>query len=188
MKTLLTILLVWMICINMKGQEVVVYKTYQDFQNNTGEKYDKFLNYLGKFKFEKGGEKIKISYEDLWGFKVAGELFMMYGEGKHAYPYKVFIIGSKLCYYEDGFKFLGNILKESTFKTDKGATISYVSKDLQSKVMPIRYTGFDGSENKKGMADLKKALPGPDYQSFFECLNGSVYYFILRDCTRKFVQ
>ncbi|MCW3084165.1 MAG: hypothetical protein JWP12_1531 [Bacteroidetes bacterium] len=188
MKTKFVFFFVLLICVSLKAQTVIIYKTYEDFQNNNGEQYDSLKNaWASHFHMAllKDGKRIAVEGKNFWGFKYGDALFRV---NKGA-AYRVLTYGPKLCYYEDGYAYIVSIMhKESMVSFENGMPVSFISTSLNSELITLFRTVHDYKHEEKQIEKLRTKLAGPVYDDFFKCINGSLFIDVLRACTQKFEQ
>jgi hypothetical protein len=175
-------------CINKVAAQVTVYKTYDEYKNNTGKEYDNSYGYYGMsgsdafggfivyFNNEKSG-KLEIKCGQVWGFKYDGRLFRT---GPKDAPFWVRKIG-KLCFYGNGHDELPKIRGGSESNVILAGAEDYVSKDLQSKlvVFPIH-------DLKKLPAALKEARRQfPEANELLDCIGAATISEDIDDCINK---
>ena len=182
MNTKIKVLLILSILfISLKvSADVVVYRTYEDFQNEDGEEYDDYRSYIhtmGSYTiiFMNNGKKVKIRCRDMWGFTYDDVLFRMDGN----LATRVVSIGT-ICYYENGTANLDMIkYKKKTGEFAYGH-FCYISKTLDSKLIPMPAVLAGKSE----INEFKKQHPECD--TLFKCLDNNYHYTKVRPCVEEF--
>lgn len=164
--------------------QVVVYRTFEDFQNEIGEEYDSLHDYSTFFNqikliFKKGKKKVKIPCKKMWGFSYKNALFRVHK--KYSQPARVISFG-KIVYYENGIAHL-SMLKfgESFGQYDKGYA-GYFSKSINSEMVPIPTQIL--SDAKRAIRRFKKEHP--EYKELFDCLGKNYTQYNISPCLEKF--
>lgn len=169
-------LFIFLFISTLASSQTIVYRTFEDLQNKKGEEYGEldydFYGDKWKLVFEKGGQKIKIRCEEIWGFEYKGGLFRIDTQIGKALPIRVIAIG-KLVYYENGpahIKMLRNESNSSTYGDFDGYA-TYISKTLTSELVPIEKSTIMSHNIKvaKSIKDFRKV--NTEYEDFFNCLN-----------------
>ena len=164
--------------------EVVIYKTYQVYKDDKGEKYDDYHGFQHTkgnviLSFLKDDKKTKIACKDMWGFKYNDILFRT--DVKNNQPVRVVVVG-KICYYENGIAHLGMIRD----KKDEGSftigNFCYLSKDLNSELLPMPKAMI--MESKKEVNKFKAG--NPQYKELFDCIEKNYTYQHVRTCVDEF--
>lgn len=165
--------------------QLTIYKTYDDYKNNTGKEYDNSYGYYGMggsdafggfiviFKSDKSG-KIEVKCGQVWGFKYDGRLFRT---GPKEAPFWVRHIG-KLCFYGNGHDELPKVRGGYWSNVIQAGAEDYISKDLQSKffVFPIH-------DLKKLPAALKEAKKQfPEDTKLLDCIGNATIIEDIEDC------
>ncbi|PCH96853.1 MAG: hypothetical protein COB85_03235 [Bacteroidetes bacterium] len=160
--------------------QVIVYKTYEDFQNKIGEKYDDYKS--GGYKrivLMKDGKKVRLDMKSMWGFTYEDALFRI-----HA-PYgqcvRVLALG-KVCYYENGMAHLSMIKNKSKSGESLGGWHCYISKTISSELRPFPYTMV--AKSRRDLNAFKAA--NSEYDRLFECIEKDYSYLNVRPCVDKF--
>lgn len=184
MKIFISILFAIFLCSHLSGQQVIVYKTYDDYKNNTGKEYQEFTRYIftnlsGSLVVKNGNEKSMIRWRDVWGFKINFFVYRIF-EGE---AYRLVVPGPKLYYYDDGKTHIAGELG-NRYDISNGIPTSFLSKTLESDIITVFRTSHAYDETKQ-IEKLKKKLPEPEYKSFFDCLGTSVFGPVLVDCVKK---
>jgi len=182
MKTIITIFFL-IISISLQSQ-IIVYRTFEDFQDDKGEMYDSYLRNtqaLGKIIliFKKGRKKIRIRCRDIWGFTYDDAFFRI--DTKQDLPTRVLSIG-KIVYYENGFAHLG-ILKHNIHTGWYGKGYAgYFSEDINSEMVPVPSQPMSAA--KRAIRKFKEKHP--EYSELFECLGKDFSQENLHPCLEKF--
>lgn len=161
--------------------QVVVYNTLAQYQDNTGDMYDAYLD-IGrgpnpKIKFQRHGEKVKIQAKTIWGFKIEGDLFRIEAED---YSPVMLKRAGKIVYYENGYSGLHLIKYYSTI-FDQGS-YSYVSERIDSEIVAFPMTLIS---SKKKILNFSEEHP--EYRMFFDCIGNDFYdYQKVRSCLQLF--
>ena len=155
--------------------QLIIYKTYDEYKNKGGEKYDEsytydhgsgsdsFGGYIVVFSNDKK-DKVKITCGKIWGYSYKGMLFRI-TESKKV-PVALLNMG-KVCYYENGFAYMKTAGADSAQSVNIYlGGVSYLSKDLQSEVILIP-TGYS-SEGASEMKKFKKEHP--ETSEMVDCL------------------
>ncbi len=189
MKNVLLSFLLLIVCFCTNAQ-TIVYKTYENFEKNEGEKMEEdfyktregTFGHSVKFK-DANGKVTKYSPKDLWGFLYKGHLFRSV-KGELAMLQDTGTIN----FWLNGFASL-SLLADSTrkqgyyFESESQCYLS--SGDINAKLyrMPVSILVMrDWKEFKKDF---------PDYDDFVECTpfsqpHWSDNYIKIRECVKEF--
>lgn len=164
--------------------QITVYRTYEDFQNKSGEKYDDYHSYshsLGSVKltFKKAGKKFKIRCRDIWGFSYKDAFFRI--DKKYNQPTRVLSIG-KIIYYENGVAHLSMVKNNNESGQFTIGYFCYVSKSITSELIPM--PGQLISDARKKIKKFKEK--NPEYKELFDCIEKNYNYLNVRPCIEEF--
>jgi hypothetical protein len=147
---------------NSAKAEIVVYKTYADFQSKTGEHYDSYFGWKHALNsisliFKKNGENVSVKTANIWGFVDGNSIYRIDHVGPAEIPYLLVSTG-KINYYENGIAHL-KLRKNQTFGGECEVGLAWAfSIDLNSDVLV---------HSKKNEQALMEASPA--YKEFFDC-------------------
>lgn len=142
-KFLLLLTSLFCLCNTLFAQDtIIVYNSYSNFLNNTGEIYTdcSSVSWSGggsvkmKLKNKKAGTKRKVKCSQVWGFSFNKNLFRSYPEP--AQVVKLYNIGD-LCYWENG---LGNLSALWDKSSEADYSIGYknfISKTIDSPLIAL---------------------------------------------------
>lgn len=164
--------------------DVIIYKSYDSYKKDIGERYDDYKSYYHtngnvKLKFLKDGKKVKINCKDIWGFKYNDVLFRI--DKRHTQPTRVISVG-KICYYENGVAHLQMMKKNTTEGNFSVGYYCYVSKNLNSELIPM--PGSLISDARKKIKRFKAA--NSQYKKLFDCIEKNYHYKNVRPCVEAF--
>jgi hypothetical protein len=199
LKLIFPILFVFSFCSLYGNKSLIIYETYEDYINNTGEVIEGDFKYAGteasfgktltKFKNKdkstsKENNKIKIDGKKIWGFKHKGVLFRTI----NGVPQWVATQG-ELIYYENGVLKLFNLNlgnNNAPWWEEYGYECG-ISKDLTSEFI---YIPPGLKIGKSYIKDLKKFIDkNPSCESFYNCvINHHVYVKDIRRCAERFTK
>ncbi len=169
-------------CQNVSEKSLIVYKTYEDFMNNTGLNLGTITNYVSgtwgdnKIVIKRGNKEDKINMNQYWGFRVDDYIFRMNKDGIKL-PLLVLKKDEKI-FYADGYLYYNKIM----FDRDEGSSIResdgyFYSDNLNSEVFEITKIIKNEKDNpklKELIECIKKAKKRYGVQSKFngysECL------------------
>lgn len=185
MKTIITIISLGIATsLAIAQSNLKVYKTYEDFLNDKGEEctFKKIywpsavgIGVVAK----KGDEKVKINSKNAWGYKFKEALFRF--DRAHNQPVRVVSVG-KIVYYENGQANMEMVEKESEYGSYKYGYQCYVSKNLNTDIVPL--DTYILSDTKSKVAIFKKEHP--EYNELFDCLGKRYEYKKARTCVTEF--
>lgn len=183
-KNKLILILLLMLLTSIAKTQVVVYRTFEDFQNEIGEEYDDYhscSHTMGnvKLKFKKGGKKIKIHCKDLWGFTYKDAFFRIHK--KHSKPTRLISLG-KIAYYENGVAHLTMIKNNKDSGSFSIGYFCYLSKNIGSELIPMPTNLI--SDVKKDIKNFKEKHP--EYKDLFDCIEKDYHYLNVRPCIKEF--
>jgi len=185
MKKINSTLILFLILMSLfSNAQVTVFRTFEDFQNEEGEMYDDYHSYLHKMgavtlKFINDKNKVKIHCDDMWGFIYKDVLFRI--DKRTSQPTRV-INSGKIIYYENGIAHLGMIRDNTTKGSFSIGYYCYLSKDINSEMVPFPTTLI--SDARKKINNFK--LDNPEYNELFDCIEKNYNYQNVRICTVKF--
>lgn len=175
----ISLILLLICCFQKIHSQVIVFRTYEDFKNERGEKYDEYNSYLmsmGKvtLSFLRDNNKYKIKCKDIYGFIYKDVLFRIDEFSKQ--PARLMSHG-KIFYYENGLGHL-DILKHNKETGLSPSPLSvFFSKSINT---PVVATG-----TRKPYNNFKKYHP--EYNELFNCIDESRYYVETgRRCVAQF--
>ena len=163
------IVLFTLIVMFAKGEDVIVYKTYDDYKNKKGIVYDELKTYgnTGRFtmKVAKDGTKVKYSWKDFWGFSYKNKLFRSTSISGIV---MLVMDGKKILYYENGLAHLAMLYSDSSSGGASGS-VCFFSKTIISEIylIPTPFVMTAGSK-KKAYKDFKSK--NLEYSSLFKCI------------------
>ena len=192
MKNLKLIILITFILSSIfSNAQVTVYRTFDEYKNGKGQEFDNLKNYKQidakiRLVLSKNNIESAIICKDIWGFMYKNSLFRV-DKDNSGYSLAMVVATGKLVYYENGLAHLRMLYHEtnsSSYDSFDGYA-AYISKDLNSFMVPIEkasvYTHH--IKVKKGIKKFKKEYP--QFNDFFDCLRN---YNIetVRRCIAKF--
>jgi hypothetical protein len=144
-------------------KKLIIYKTYSDFINKSGEDFGFIKMYgnamFGGFAFDlvKDNKEIKVKVNQYWGFSIGEYFFRMYNSKK--IPICIIKNQFDLFFYADGYLYFGIAIWDKDIGVTEENTDGYFySQDLTSKVYEI--------------TDLSKIKnPSPELSTLIECIN-----------------
>lgn len=156
--------------------QIELYKTYEDFKNNNGVKYEGDIKFISTDKItslEKAfiqmqNPEQRIRTDSVWGFKYK-EVVFRYSKGVLYIPIAVVSVG-KIVYYENGPAYVDMLKKnktKGTYQLGLEGGDFYFSKSLESQA----YTTLN--------RELVPFLKLPEYADLYQCLS--------KDCSYKFL-
>ena len=182
------IVLSFIFAFNAQAQ-LTIYKTYDDYKNNIGEKHDnsyEFVRFGGGtgspgyllFFKNKNGDKIKIICGEIWGFTFKNDLYRI---GVDRVP-AVLVSNNKICFYKDGY---AHLLALSERPIQILGSEYYLSKDLKTDIisLPLYKTK---ANNKLAVAIKKFTSQYPDTRELLNCFGGADNWDDMLDCFNKF--
>lgn len=183
-KVKLIIVLSFLLVRFITSAQITVYRTYEDFQNKTGEEYDDYLGYshsIGTVKLilKKDDKKIKIHCRDLWGLNYKDAFFRI--DKKYNQPTRI-ISSGKIVYYENGIAHLSMIRDNSESGKFSIGYFCYVSKSIDSELIPM--PGELISDARKKIKKFKEE--NPEYKELFDCIEKNYNYINVRPCIVEF--
>lgn len=158
--------------------QVEVYRTFQDFENDNGEKFDdldiyyfdKPENRLDYYKFYKNRTKIKS--KDIWGFKYKNSLFRIDHDNPRHSSARV-IVKNKLVYYENGrshLEMLESGRSSASYSQFQGYS-AYISLNLNSMMIVLDEYIHGLAGKKRAKKRIRKFRDeNPEFNEFFDCL------------------
>ncbi len=198
MKNILGFLLLFLFPILLQAQDsLVLYQTFEDYQQNKGELKTGDFIYRGvtsPFRkryitlidktpdIPKDQKKIKIYPKGMWGFKLNNALFRI--KDKSDVPYCLLSTG-KFFYYENGLVHIKILLSRKPINeahiVDTWGGVAYFSTEINSKLILLPGFGqIGGSRSNNKLIHKYPAL-----KEFFTCAKG-YRYPKLRNCVEKF--
>lgn len=182
MKKATTLILALIAFINSYAQQVVVYTSHYEYENNKGTKYTGEINYRPNFvsgrnnnnyqpylQIKEGKEKNKVDIIDAWGFKYKGILFK---RDTVSNLFFALLSEGKVYYWENAiilFKELDDVWY-NTQNVDYGKGV-FISTDINA---PSQYYVLD---KKKATGSTytskynKLFEMNPTLQSFLDCID-----------------
>lgn len=184
------VLIISLFCSCLASSQVSIYKTYEDFQNGSSIDYDnlkKLLLYDQQVKLLLSSDGVvkKLGTKDIWGFLYKDVLFKVDHESGGHDLVRVMSKG-KLTYYENGWAHIQMIFhkRNSAFFNAKQGYESYVSKDLNSLLIPLSH-GANYIDIKRAKKRRKNFLEKyPEYNELIKCAKNSGIERIRRCVTR----
>lgn len=121
--------------------QIKIYKTFEDFQNKKGIDVDEIREITGgmnkgAIKTKTGKEKTTYYAKDIWGFTYKDVIFRSSISGNFKTFARVKIVGD-YCFYENAQAHLYMLKNNTTFAIYYDGFRYYISKDLNSIVVPI---------------------------------------------------
>jgi len=160
------------------GQSVIVYRSFDEYKSDKGQKYDRFEKVthspFGKYRVvvRKSGKSMKIKCERIWGFVLEKELFRTYGTGQY-----VMMVGKdKLYYFENGEAYLN----KGTFMVGH---YNFIAKTIDGPLVPMP-TPDSKPEILSQYQQFKDQ--NPEYKKFFDCFDKKQELENCRDCIDRF--
>ncbi|MBL7935241.1 MAG: hypothetical protein JNM51_05465 [Bacteroidia bacterium] len=175
------ILLITILAVKLYSQDtIIVFKDYASFTSMTGEHYDKMLGYTnGAIKvnliLQQKGVETKIKCIDIWGFLYNGNLFRT--DARTGQVARLISKG-KICYYENGIAHLKMIRDKTTNETFSIGYYCYVSKNLETNLVPFPDPNSQVSDANKLLRRFKK--DNPEYEYLFKTMNKPYQYYEVR--------
>lgn len=164
--------------------DLKMYKTYQDYLNDSGEEYTFKRLYwpsavgIGLMAY-KDDKKVQLDGNDYWGYKFKDALFRF--DHRYNQPVRVLSVG-KIVYYENGQSHMNMVEHNIPSSSFRYGFYCYISKDLTTDVIPLSTYSAFGTKGK--IADFRKEYP--EYNEFFECLGRKYEYEKARKCLDDF--
>ena len=208
MKFILPILFI-LSSISLNSQDsLIIYKTFSDFDNQTGDllegkliyqkaygtKREKYIYFKNKAPgIPKNRQKIKINTKKIWGFMMNNKLFRVIDDT--GIPVCLLSEG-QLYYYENGLAYLHMLFakrkKKRAIVTEQRnkhngnisypwGEIAYFSKDINSKLYTLPIANEIGA--RRLLEDYIETYP--ELENFFSCVKG-VFKFKNRECIKEF--
>lgn len=182
----------------MNGQKsMIIYDTYDDYVNNTGDEIEGDYIYTGSSegmfsdlvnifknqdKSSSGEDKIKLTKKKFWGFKLNGVLIRMTESGLQWVA-----LQGKFIYYENGIVKLVNMKskkKNATWNQGDGAQCG-ISKDLNAEFIYVPIGLTVSNRHKKDLKNFINA--NPEYESFHNCvIDKHLHSGEVRKCAERF--
>lgn len=142
--------------------QLVLYRTYDDYKAGKGESLGEFMGYdwtLGKLRVfwyadEKKKKVVDKDVSAYYGVTIADRLYRIIGTK----PYAMLQQG-KFAYYENGFGHMNMIVENEGKAEVEDGKYCYISKDLQSELFDI-----PNAKAKKAFADRTELV------GFFDCI------------------
>ena len=179
------------ICIACVAQaQVTVFKTFEDFTNKNGETFDEYRRFFSDFgvyflKVRKGKKSTKFRAKEIWGFSFKDALFRI--DKAEGMPVRVLSVG-KIIYYGNGFAHLDMVETGSNSSTFSFGYHAYVSKSLNSFIIPLEAHYKDQFYQVSFGMKLKSFREDyPEYEPLFDCIGG--YYQsvnLIGNCVKEF--
>ncbi len=153
----LILLLCLVISSGMMAQNVI-YHSYSEYVAEKGEQVDGRIDVvpdMGRLvvTYLKAGSKKHVPTRKVWGFMNEGFLYRIEPEGK--LPVRLMAQGA-IFYWENGFAHLRMQRDSSEAATVEYGYASYLSRDMQSEIVPAHFTPDD---TKSRSAKFKQAWP-----------------------------
>lgn len=183
-KLLFTLSLLLVTFIANSQAQIIIFRTFEDFQNENGEELDSYrhtITSMGNVNmvFKKGRKKVKINTKEFWGLIYKDALFRI--DKKARQPVRLISVGD-IMYYENGSAHL-TMLKDNTNQGffSKGSSCS-VSKSINSEIINIPKLLSSSNEDpfNKFMKD------NPDSSDLFECMKDDLEIQNVRKCVQEF--
>ena len=180
----LIVFVLFLLSAAVNGQ-VVVFKTYKDYTDKKGTQYDDYYNMKWNASqnvtmiFKKDGDKVKIPCNEIWGFTFRGTLFRC--DKVNCQPTCVISIG-KVVYYENGEAHLEMIDKGSSSGSYEVGNFSYLSRDLNSELVPMPLS-WAAAGKKKYVEFTQK---NPEFKKLYDCIETRYDYQKIRNCVEQF--
>lgn len=190
MKNLLIASFLFLGCICLKAQDtIIVYNTYDNFLNNTGEFYTecRSLSYSGKGKVKmKLKNKLtrktrKVSSSEIWGFSYNREFFRSFPEPSQ---FARLLNNGTVCYWENG---LGNL--RALWNGSNSADYSIGYKNFISKTIDSPLIALPGSwapfQSLKAKYETFKS-ENPQYNKLFNLIGENFEPYGVRNAVKEF--
>jgi hypothetical protein len=165
---------------------VIVFKDYASFLNNTGEFYNEMMGYSnGVVKvtlyLKKNGLETKVPCKDIWGFMYNRRLFRTdVRTGQMA----MLINKGRVCYYENGIAHLVMIRDKTTKETFSMGYYCYISKNLETPLVPFPSPEVQVSDAHKQIRKFRKE--NPEYDNLFERFDRNYRIQHVRDVIEEY--
>jgi hypothetical protein len=164
-------------------KEIVLYKTYEDYVSENGEKMDFYAgwDYMGtrtSIDFKKGNELISVNASKYWGFKI-DDCFFRFDE----YGTLIKLVSNgKIVYWENGLANLEMCENGTTSAEVNIGYFCYLSTTLDGKVTPLPRDKMDTAN--KPWKKFKEEHP--EHAKLFECIGNSLDYDLVRGCVARY--
>lgn len=186
------IFLCFMICqlYTIQAQDsIYVYKTFDDYKSNRGEKMDEYIKLTGinvSVCFKKGKEDVKLKCKDFWGFYYNGSLFR--NDMITQLPCCVIKTGNCV-FYSNGEAHLAMVQNKNNFSRFQVGYYYYISNDLNSEICPMQV--ITNEAVKPIHKDAKKKFnkfkaENPQHKNFYDCLNDKVFIYFVEKCIQQY--
>lgn len=164
-------------------KEIVLYKTYDDYVSENGEKMDfyagsGYMNTRTLIDFQKEKEVISVNSSKYWGFKI-DDCFFRFDE----YGTLIKLISNEnIVYWENGLASLEMCENGATSAEINVGYYCYFSATLDGKVTPLPRDKVDTANKlwKKFKDDH------PEHTKLFECIGESLNYSLVRNCVARY--
>jgi hypothetical protein len=175
---------------HIKSQDTInVYKTFDDFKNNNGEKMNEYMGISGiavSVSFKKGNEIVKLKCKNFWGFDYNGRLYR--NDMNTGLPCCVFKTG-KCIFYANGQAHLAMEKEKTNSSIFNVGYYYYISNNLNSDICPMQvvtkdYVKPEYTRAKKMFRKFKKA--NPQHKNFYDCLNDRVFIYFVEKCIEQY--
>ena len=156
---------------------LLVYKTFEEYSNNSGTRYNKYYGWShnnGKMKiwFKENNKKIKIPANEIWGVYFNGAIFRT---DTRTHQFARLLSKGKICYYENGAAHLNMIGRKTELGQFPIGYYAYVSKDLESEMIPFPSPQATSSDAYKLLNKFK--TDNKQYDKLFEPIGKDYYYY-----------
>lgn len=170
-KTFLLLIILFLSSFHAKS-EVITYKSYNDYINNTGTHYEELRSIMHLFNnvsllLTKNGKKVKVKCKTIWGFSYKGNLFRI--EDKKHTPMLV-ISNNELVYYENGYAHVEMLAYGKNSSNFRVGYLFSFSKKLDTKIF----------HHRKGIKKLNKLHP--ELKEVYKCIKKAISQSSIRNC------
>lgn len=161
---LLTLLTCLFMAAVANAEQILIYKTYQDYKNNTPTTIDGDIDgfpdsspalvYKSGIRIKSNGKKEDYRCSDFWGFKFKDVLFRCFKfnlkyskNGQTSYGFMALVSEGKICYWENGIAIIDilNSTKEKKKGNIEGLACDGkfgLSKSIDADIITARFNNF----------------------------------------------
>ncbi len=181
---ILNLILFLFLVTNAIAGELVIYKTYEDFQNKKPLENGEFISWRGSevggvFTSRKNGKLDYVKTRDIWGFLYYDKLFRVCKEDGN--PARLMNAG-KIMYYENGYAHMRMLEQNSDKAFSDGGTNCYVSVDMSTDLISLNH--YKVMSKYKPIMALVATYP--QYKPLFDCMGKGYDTERIRKCIADF--